>query len=183
MRSKLPIVLSAAALAVAVLGTSGPAIAHGVKHAIFAHKADKVDGKHAVGAGASLKKARGKLVATQASGPNRGRFARKFINSAYASVNGSTSPTFDTALTRNFTAVTQPSVGEYCLTPAAGLDPEKSPLIVSVDWSGSSGSDLLVYWRSSGAGCPAGQYDVLTYDFPGGTPTLSNDVDFIAYVP
>lgn len=47
MRSKLPIALSAAALVVAVLGASSPAIAHGVRHALFAHNADKVDGRHA----------------------------------------------------------------------------------------------------------------------------------------
>ena len=47
MRKKLPIVLSAAALIVAVLAWQTPAIAHGVQHAIFAHNADKVDGRHA----------------------------------------------------------------------------------------------------------------------------------------
>ena len=44
---KLPIVLSVTALVVAVLGTTTPAIAHGVQHALFAHNADKVDGRHA----------------------------------------------------------------------------------------------------------------------------------------
>jgi hypothetical protein len=47
VRVKLPIVLSAVALVVAVLGTTTPAIAHGVQHALFAHNADKVDGRHA----------------------------------------------------------------------------------------------------------------------------------------
>lgn len=47
MKVKLPIVLSAVALVVAVLGTTTPAIAHGVQHALFAHNADKVDGRHA----------------------------------------------------------------------------------------------------------------------------------------
>ena len=47
MRTKLPIVLSVTALVVAVLGTTSPAIAHGVAHALFAHNADKVDGRHA----------------------------------------------------------------------------------------------------------------------------------------
>ena len=39
--------LSVAALVVALLGQTGPAIAHGVRHALFAHNADKVDGVHA----------------------------------------------------------------------------------------------------------------------------------------
>jgi hypothetical protein len=47
VKSKLPIVLSGVALVVAVLGTTTPAIAHGVQHALFAHNADKVDGRHA----------------------------------------------------------------------------------------------------------------------------------------
>lgn len=47
MRQKLPIVLAVTALVVAVLGTTTPAIAHGVAHALFAHNADKVDGRHA----------------------------------------------------------------------------------------------------------------------------------------
>lgn len=47
MKAKLPIVLSVTALVLAVLGTTTPAIAHGVQHALFAHNADKVDGRHA----------------------------------------------------------------------------------------------------------------------------------------
>jgi hypothetical protein len=61
---KLPIALSTTALVVALAGTAGPAIAHGVNHALFAHNADKVDNKHAVGAGATLDARKGKLVAT-----------------------------------------------------------------------------------------------------------------------
>ena len=185
MKSKLPIVLSVTALVVAVLGWSTPAIAHGVQHALFAHNADKVDGKHAIGSTGTLDHAGGKLVATLSTGPNKGRIARKFVNSAYAYVStpGAT-PALNAARTRNFTAVTSPSTGEYCLTPAAGISPATSPLIVSVDWSVSLGSDLWVYWRSSGVGCPAGQYDVLTYQLGGdATPDLSGTVAFVAYVP
>jgi hypothetical protein len=47
VKAKLPIVLSVTALVLAVLGTTTPAIAHGVVHALFAHNADKVDGRHA----------------------------------------------------------------------------------------------------------------------------------------
>jgi hypothetical protein len=47
VKGKVAIVLSAVALVVAVLGTTTPAIAHGVQHALFAHNADKVDGRHA----------------------------------------------------------------------------------------------------------------------------------------
>jgi len=181
---KLPIVLSVTALVVAVLGWSTPAIAHGVQHALFAHNSDKVDGKSAVASTASLDQAGGKLVATLSAGPNKGRIARKFINSAYAKVNSGSSPTFNAAYTRNFTAVTSPSTGLYCLTPAAGISPASSPLIVSAEWSTSLGSDLWAYWRSSGIGCPVGQYAVLTYQLGGdATPDLSATVAFVAYVP
>lgn len=184
MKSKLPIVLSAVALVVAVLGTTTPAIAHGVQHALFAHNSDKVDGKHAIGSTGTLDHAGGKLVATLSTGPNKGRFARKFVNSAYAKVNPGPSPTFVASWTRNFTSVTSPSTGLYCLKPAAGIDPTKSPLIVSADWSASLGSDLWVYWRSAGIGCPAGQYAVFTYQLNGdATPDLSSSVAFVAYVP
>ena len=62
MRGKLAVALSATALVVALLGTSGPAIAHGVQHALFVHNADKVDGIHA-----SRTPAQGKLLALNTS--------------------------------------------------------------------------------------------------------------------
>lgn len=52
------------AVVAASLTAGAPAIAHGVKHALFAHNADKVDGKHAVASGATVKSRKGKLVAT-----------------------------------------------------------------------------------------------------------------------
>lgn len=61
--SKTPLVLSGLALAVAVAGTGGPAIARAI-----APNSDKVDGFHAVGAKASPTKRAGKLVATGANG-------------------------------------------------------------------------------------------------------------------
>lgn len=62
------------AVVAASVTAAAPAIAHGV-HAAFAHNADKVDNKHAVGSGASLSQAKGKLVATATNG----RFPAKFI--------------------------------------------------------------------------------------------------------
>lgn len=57
-----------------LLAWTGPAIAHGV-HAQFAHNADKVDGRHAVGAGAGLTTAKDKLVAHGGDG----RIPEKFL--------------------------------------------------------------------------------------------------------
>jgi hypothetical protein len=79
MRNRLPIALSAAALVVALLGAVPVAQSHGVFHALFAHRAGAVDGKSAVGGGATLNRAAGKLVATKARGTDRGKFFKKFI--------------------------------------------------------------------------------------------------------
>ena len=55
------------ALVAATLTAAAPAVGHGVEHALFAHDADKVDGKHAVGSGATAAVRKGKLVATNAT--------------------------------------------------------------------------------------------------------------------
>lgn len=57
-----------------LIAWTGPSVAHGV-HAQFAHNADKVDGRHAVGPGASLSAAQQKLVAHDA----RGMLPDKFV--------------------------------------------------------------------------------------------------------
>ena len=65
-KNRLPVVLSAVALAVALGATPlGTATAQTVVN--FARNADKVDGKHAVAYGASVSKRKGKLVATSAT--------------------------------------------------------------------------------------------------------------------
>jgi hypothetical protein len=58
-------------LLTAAVFVGAPAIAHGVQHSLFAHRAGdahKVDGKHAVGAKAPRRKRAGKLVATNRRG-------------------------------------------------------------------------------------------------------------------
>lgn len=77
VRKHLPTVLIA--MVVAAITAGAPAIADGVRHALFAHNADKVDGKHAVGSTATLNQAAGKLVATDRSGSNKGRLSPKFL--------------------------------------------------------------------------------------------------------
>lgn len=56
------------AMVTAAVTAGGPALADGVRHALFAHNADAVDGKHAVGAGAKPAARAGKLVATNSAG-------------------------------------------------------------------------------------------------------------------
>ena len=62
-----------------VVGLTAPAVGHGVQHALFAHNADKVDGRHAVGSGASIAARKGKLVATN---PGSGRLPDNIIAKA-----------------------------------------------------------------------------------------------------
>lgn len=68
--------LAVVAVACLLIAWTGPSIAHGV-HAQFAHNADKVDGKHAVSSGASLNKAKKKLVAHDSNGMLPDRFVAK----------------------------------------------------------------------------------------------------------
>lgn len=69
----------AVAMATAAVTASAPAIAHGVKHALFAHNAAAVDGKSAVGAEATTRQRMGKLVATD---PVTGRLPNNLIKKA-----------------------------------------------------------------------------------------------------
>jgi len=68
------------AMITAMVTAGAPAIAHGV-HAAFAHNADKVDNRHAVGSGASLANARGRLVAHNSGGRLPARFIPKVKDS------------------------------------------------------------------------------------------------------
>lgn len=69
------------AMVTAAVTAGAPAIAHGVNHALFAHNANKVDGKHAVGSGASLGKRAKKLVATNGAGYLPNNIIQKALDS------------------------------------------------------------------------------------------------------
>lgn len=105
---------------------------------------------------------------------------------AYAQVN-SYMFHFGMALAKNFTAVSHPETGVYCLTPAAGIDPTLAPAVVSPEWADSHGADLLAEWDSTGsfAGgpCNTGDFVVRTFQLPSGTPTPSDEVAFVVIVP
>jgi hypothetical protein len=104
---------------------------------------------------------------------------------AFASVNRT--PAFEAARTRNFTAVTRPATGIYCLTPAAGLTLANVPVMVTIEWGVSFGFDLLAYPMTSQipfAPCTGTDIQIRTYDFAaGGAPVLSNDIAFYVWVP
>lgn len=68
--------------------------------------------------------------------------------------------------TRNFTAVTIPNYGIYCLAPAAGIDPTTTVAIGAYAADGVPTNNVgrptfvdIVYGVHD---CPAGQYEVIT---------------------
>lgn len=98
---------------------------------------------------------------------------------AYAQVtkNG---PALIAARTKNFTSVTHPSSARYCLTPAAGIDPNTVPAVVSPEHANSSGPiDLAAYTEEPQSICPANQFEVLTVQAGVG----SDNVSFTIIVP
>jgi hypothetical protein len=95
--------------------------------------------------------------------------------------------TLEPTRTKNFSAVTRPYTGIYCLTPSGGVTEAGAAPAVSVEWYFSHGSNLSAYWESETDGphdCAAGSFEVRTYSFAaGGVNTLSDDVSFTIVVP
>lgn len=82
-------------------------------------------------------------------------------------------------------AVSHTQRGIYCITPAAGIDPNRVVPVVSVDYSGSSTNNALVQYRASGANCAQGRIEVITFDDANADAfyTTSNIVGFTIVVP
>jgi hypothetical protein len=96
---------------------------------------------------------------------------------AYAEVDES-STTFVAARTKNFTAVTRPATGTYCLT-ATGIDARTVASVAAVDY-GISAVPGVAEVRGSGLGCAATQFEVETFNLAG---TLVNTISFHLIVP
>jgi hypothetical protein len=97
-------------------------------------------------------------------------------------------PTLDPAFRKNFTAVTRVAPGQYCLTPAAGINPATSPLMATVDWNGTSNpeGDASAMWNPGSASCGGGNngFKVMTERATGPAAAgLVNDVAFVVMVP
>lgn len=106
---------------------------------------------------------------------------------AYATVNAKAIgiPNLIGGRTLNFTAVSHPTVGSYCLTPAAGISPNSGTASVSVDWGLSyngNGNALFAYYVDSFSphNCPPSTYEVITFDITG---SASDNVGFTIVVP
>src|SRR5512144_387166 len=76
MRFGRPSPSMAVSIAALVMASTGTAVAA----VDYAHNAGAVDGRSAVGNGASLKRAAGRLVATQRRGADRGRIATRYLD-------------------------------------------------------------------------------------------------------
>lgn len=101
---------------------------------------------------------------------------------AFASVNNA-GPSLDATRTKGFTAVSRPSTGVYCLTPAAGLAEAGTAPIVSPEWISSFGDNLFAMSAEGSFDCTAGQFAVRTFTLNAGNLVLSNVVDFHIAVP
>jgi hypothetical protein len=96
---------------------------------------------------------------------------------AYATTAGGAS--FVAARTKNFSAISSPSTGVYCLSTA--VDVTNSPILVSVEWGASSGNILSAYVQTNTVfSCAAGQVEVRTYNPDN---TLSGSVAFNVFIP
>ncbi len=96
---------------------------------------------------------------------------------AYAEVDDS-APSFVAGRTKNFTAVTRPGTGVYCLT-ATGIDARTVASVAAVDY-GISSVPGVAEVRGSGLGCAATQFEVETFNLAG---TLVNTISFHLIVP
>jgi hypothetical protein len=79
--------------------------------------------------------------------------------------------------------VTHPATGDWCIKPKSNWKVGEVVPTVSVEWSNSSGSSLLAYWRFDGMGCPEGNIEVYTLDSNSGTPVMSDNVAFTVVIP
>lgn len=90
---------------------------------------------------------------------------------ATATVAPGASPSFVTARTHGFTAVSYLSTGHYCLTPAAGVYSAGDVVLVSPEWSNSSGGQLVASWDYAASGCASGTIGIETTDSNNGAET------------
>jgi hypothetical protein len=75
--------------------------------------------------------------------------------------------------------VSSPQTGVYCLTPDPSIDVSTAVTMVTVEWYHSSGYDLLAQVSLPVNVCPAGTFEVKTYDTAG---TASSSVAFVFMV-
>ena len=87
---------------------------------------------------------------------------------------------------KNVTGVTNPNVGIFCIALAASIDPSTTGLVAELDYNGDSTDSTHlahVEWDSVATDCPAGQYEVRTYNITGLTASVPQNQSFFFIVP
>jgi hypothetical protein len=90
---------------------------------------------------------------------------------------------------KGFRSVRSPAFGIYCLTPGRGIDPFRTPLVVSpeYDYSSARATALLVSWALGAKACGPRAFEVRTFTLtmgPAGPVTRpSEGVAFVAMAP
>lgn len=200
MNQRLPVILSVAALTVALLGATpiGRA-AHELtrvvpgfaKKAGYARNAGAVDGIRAsrtgragylvpLGADGKFPASVGQVGPTGPAGPPGPAGAE-----AWALVDPSGgSPRFVNANTHGFSAVDVGPFGpgDYCLTPSSGVNLESTAAVTLVEAFYSNAFGIAaVRYPTTGPSCPAGQLEVKT--FTDNPVQLSDQIGFTVSVP
>lgn len=164
-RNALTIVV---AMTTAIVTAGAPVIAHGV-HARFAHRAGKVDGKDAVGAGVSKAKAAGKLVSTGDDGKFNPRFIPKVNNADHLDEMDSSAfqKTCQQGAVRGFAWVINPQ-GNYDMAAVPNV---WTPIFKNSAYNCSGGE---IYLRRQGVG----HYWISFEDNGGRVASVSSDASY-----
>ena len=156
----------AVALVAATVTAAAPAVGHGVQHALFAHNADKVDGKHAVAATTTINERKGRLVATDpttgrlpndiiAKAPDANRLdghdSRAFTQARHGRrlLGSFPEPNFVFGFTADEPAPPEPWVGVYYICPN---DPNNTDGTLRLTYHGSSAVNV---WSDNGGAGPS----------------------------
>lgn len=126
----------------------------GIAAVNYARNAGAVDGRSAVRAGTTTAKAAGKLVATNAKGPDRGRIPGKFLAGvARASTFGSSVEVADNATGAPAALGTAPGIGTLTASCADQSNrPGVEDPVTTITLSNSSGATINVAKRVGGGG-------------------------------
>lgn len=93
-----------------------------------------------------------------------------------------TKPVLIVGQTSNITSVSEPTIGIYCITPAAGINPAADAAVASPEVGYSSKEEVgLIAVNAKSIHCP-GNFEVDTYK-PGATPSLASGYAFTIVVP
>ena len=136
------------AVACLSIGAVSPSVAAGV----FADNSDKVDGKHAVGAGASVANRAGKLVATNSNGRLPNNIIVRALDSG--KLGGQPASSYARDLVQvvgsNVTITGTSGISSY--GTASVTCPSDHPVFVSGDYTQSDGVPSIEVFRSSLSG-------------------------------